>query len=67
MSTAFMGKKAKRNEAKEKWIEKVGTYWYFSLVLAGFDPVKADQIFDNPAHVIAEAFVSMMAFNLSNE
>lgn len=58
-----MGKKATRNQAKEKWIEQVGSYWYFSLVLAGFNPVVADEIFDKPAHVIAEAFVSMMAYN----
>jgi hypothetical protein len=31
------------------------------LVLAGFDPVVADRIFDQPAHVIAEAYVSKLA------
>jgi hypothetical protein len=32
------------------------------LILAGFDPVKADAIFDQPAQTIAEAFVSKMAY-----
>jgi hypothetical protein len=62
-SRRFLGKSAKRNLEKEKWIEGVGVWWYYSLVLAQFDPIRASVIFDNPAHVIAEAFVSMMAYN----
>lgn len=62
-SRRFAGKSSKRNPPKEKWIDSVGVWWYYSLVLAGFDPIRASVIFDNPAHVIAEAFVSMMAYN----
>lgn len=40
----------------------MGEYYYFSLILGGFNPVIAEQIFDNPAHVIAEAYVSKMAY-----
>jgi hypothetical protein len=40
----------------------VGAYYYYSLILADFNPVTADKIFDNPAHVIAEAFVSKMVY-----
>jgi len=43
-------------------VESVGAYYYYSLVLACFDPVKAKAIFDQEAHEIAEAFVSKMAY-----
>jgi len=33
------------------------------LILAGFDPVRADAIFDSPALTIAEAYVSKMAYD----
>lgn len=62
-SRKFTGKSAKRNIEKERFITEVGTFWYYSLILSGFDPVRAETIFDNPADVIAEAYVSMMAFN----
>ncbi len=45
---------------KQKWVDYIGAYQYHSLVLANFDPVRASLIFDQPAHVIAEAFVSRM-------
>lgn len=41
----------------------MGTYYYYSLILGGFDPVRADAIFNQPAHVIAEAYVSQMCHN----
>lgn len=43
---------------KKAWIQHIGMYRYYSLVLAGFDPIRAEAIYDNPAHVVAEAFVS---------
>jgi hypothetical protein len=43
-------------------VRKVGAYWYYSLILANFDPTQALVVFDNPAHVIAEAWVSKMAY-----
>lgn len=52
-------------ESKTKWIEDVGTYWYYALILANFNPDQAEKIFDNPADVIAEAFVSMKCYNWS--
>jgi len=54
---------AKPDATKQKWIEIVGIWKYYSLILAGFDPVKADAIFNNPAHDIAEAYVSQMCYN----
>lgn len=54
---------AKPDGTKKKWIESVGTYRYYALILANFDPARADVIFDNPAHEIAEAFVSMLCYN----
>ena len=44
------------------WVQTVGAYRYYSLVLAGFDPIRADAIYDTTADVIALAFVSKMAF-----
>jgi len=63
MSIAFMPKGAKKNPNKAKLIENIGEYYFHSLVLANFDPVEADLIFDNPAHKIAEAMVAMAAHN----
>jgi hypothetical protein len=37
-------------------------YYYYSLILANFNPITAEEIFDNQADVIAEAFVSKMAY-----
>ena len=47
---------------KKKWIKTVGAYYYYSLILANFNPIIANEIFDNQAHVIAEAFISKMAY-----
>jgi hypothetical protein len=47
---------------KKRWVKHVGAYRYYSLILGNFNPVTADVIFDNPAHVIAEAFVSKMTY-----
>ncbi len=52
-------------ETKKVWIEEVGTYWYYSLILANFNPDTAERIFDNPADVIAEAYVSMKCYQWS--
>lgn len=52
----------KSNVHKKRWAKKVGSYRHFCLILAGFDPVKAEQIYDNPAHVIAEAYVSKIVY-----
>lgn len=45
----------------------MGVYYYYSLILAGFNPVLADAIHDNPAHVIAEAYVSQMCHNYTDK
>jgi len=45
---------------KQKWVDYIGAYYYHSLILADFNPVTAALIFDQPAHVIAEALVSKM-------
>jgi hypothetical protein len=54
---------SKKDLNRQKWIELVGVYYYHSLCLANFNPTEAIKIFDNPAHVIAEAVVSQMAYN----
>ena len=59
-SLAFTGK-SHSNQNKKAWIQDIGVYWYYSLALAEFDPCRALVIFDNPAHVIAEAWVTKMA------
>lgn len=41
----------------------MGEYKWFSLVLAEFNPVEADKIFNLPADQIAEAYVSQRAAN----
>jgi len=40
----------------------MGTYRYYAHVLAGFDPVKADRIWDMPADHIAMAIMSKMTY-----
>ena len=50
----------KKDAEKDKWIQLVGAYWYYSLILAHFNPVLALQIFDNTADFIAESFVSKL-------
>lgn len=60
---AFIPKGAKKSPNKAKLIEHIGEYYWHSLVLANFDPVQAELIFDNPAHKIAESVVAMMAHN----
>ena len=57
---AFIPKNSKGNGNKQSWIDSVGVYNYYSLMLAGFNPVIADAIYNQPAHVIAEAYVSQM-------
>ena len=52
----------KTNVYKKRWARKVGSYRHFCLILAGFDPVKAHTIFDNPADVIAQAYVSKIVY-----
>jgi hypothetical protein len=59
-SIAFVPKNSKGNGNKQAWIESVGVYYYYSLLLADFNPVVADAIYNQPAHVIAEAYVSQM-------
>lgn len=44
------------------WIRRIGTYRYYALTLAGFDPVRADAIWDQPAHLIAMAVMSKMNY-----
>ena len=60
---AFVPKGAKKNPDKAKLIQYIGEYYYHSLVLANFDPVQADLIFDKPAEEIAKSVVAMMAHN----
>jgi hypothetical protein len=64
MSTPFqsVGKASAVKSAKKRWVKSVGVYYYYSLILANFNPVIAQEIFDNQAHVIAEAYVSKMAY-----
>jgi hypothetical protein len=54
---------AKPDGTKQKWIERVGTYRYYALILSNFDPLKAEAILDLQAHEIAEAFVSSLCYN----
>lgn len=44
------------------WIRRIGSYRYYALVLAGFDPVQADRIWDMPADAIAMAIMSKMTY-----
>jgi YHS domain-containing protein len=56
-------KNAKGNANKSAWIKEIGETYYFCLILADFNPNVAQQIHDNPIHVIAEAYVSRIAYN----
>ena len=44
------------------WTNKMGSYRYKSFILAGFDPSRADAIFDMRADEIAAAYVSKMCY-----
>jgi hypothetical protein len=48
---------------REKWADDIGEFWYLSLVLSDFNPTEALRVYDNPAHIIAQAWVSKQAFN----
>ncbi len=56
-----MGEDAEAVPEKQKWIEQVGTYRYYSHVLAHFNPAEAEVIYDMPADLITAAFVSKLA------
>lgn len=57
----------KPNGNKQQWIDKVGTWRYFALILADFDPVRADAIMGYPESTIAQAFVSRTCYNYSEK
>jgi hypothetical protein len=44
------------------WTNKMGSYRYKAYILSGFDPCKADAIFDMRADEIAAAYVSKMCY-----
>lgn len=44
------------------WTNRMGSYRYKSFILAGFDPSRADAIFDMRADEIAAAYVSKMCY-----
>jgi hypothetical protein len=48
---------------KSIWVNRIGTYRYYAQILAGFDPIRADLIFDSRADQIAESFVSKMCYD----
>ena len=52
-------------QTKKDWIEDVGVYWYYSLILAKFNPTEARNIFDSTAEEIAQAYVSMKCYEYS--
>lgn len=60
-ATGFVGGIGK----KMIWTNQMGSYRYKSFILAGFDPCKADSIFDMRADEIAAAFVSKMCYEYS--
>jgi hypothetical protein len=62
-SVAFIPPNSKKYPNKDAWIKHVGTYYYYALTLSNFNPVEAERIFDQPAHIIAYAVVSQMAYN----
>jgi hypothetical protein len=55
------GDVTKDTDVKTKWSAHIGTYYFYCLSLANFDPVRADVLHDSPAHAIAEAVVTKMA------
>jgi len=58
---AFTPRNAKTNPNRQAWADSIGSFYYFALILGQFNPKEAERIFDSPAHVIAEAFVSKLA------
>jgi hypothetical protein len=55
--------KDKDGKKRSEWIERVGTWKYYALVLAGFDPIKADEIYRmTPPDKIAEAICSQTCY-----
>jgi hypothetical protein len=56
-----MGEGAESSAEKQKWIESIGIYRYYSYILGEFNPIVADAIYNLPAHLIAESFVSKLA------
>lgn len=44
------------------WTNQMGSYRYKAFILSGFDPCKADAIFDMRADEIAAAYVSKMCY-----
>jgi hypothetical protein len=44
------------------WTNQMGSYRYKAFILAGFDPSRADTIFDMRADEIAAAYVSKMCY-----
>ena len=66
-SVAFMKTGGPQDASRSKWISDIGVYYWYSLILAEFDPVKAGAIFDQPADVIAVAYVSKMAYEYNPE
>lgn len=55
----------KPSASKKRWIEKIGSYRYFALLLADFNPVTANLIYNQRASVIAQAYVSRACYNYS--
>jgi hypothetical protein len=51
-----------QNGFKIIWSNKVGSFKYFSYILAGFDPIRAEQIWDTRADQIAQAYVSKVCY-----
>lgn len=60
MSFAFMSQQSTAPAEKQKWIDRVGAYRYYALMLANFNPAVADEIWNRDAVTIAEAFVSKL-------
>jgi hypothetical protein len=51
-----------QNGFKTIWANKVGSFKYLSLILANFDPYKAEMIWDQRADNIALAYVSKVCY-----
>lgn len=49
--------------SKQRFANAIGVYRYYSLVLAQFNPILADEIYDQPADKIAQAFVAQICYN----
>ena len=52
----------KANPNREGVVKAVGEYRWFCLLLANFNPCVADQIHNNPADKIAEAYLAKTAY-----